>query len=163
MGNYTQATNQVSKPFSAPNKAEIDGSVYHLAKKCVEHFFQKRLQLILENLEGDVCMADNMLVFETDEENHNANLLKIWERCHTFERDNNIVHGVGTLSWPKEGLEADPEKVKTIQNLTRPSDVKSFLSFADRSRYLSRFLLTLADVLLPLRSLTTRGMSCCRD
>ena len=45
--------------------------------------FQKRINLILEGLEGVVCQIDDILVFGKDQEEHQRRLAKVLERLES--------------------------------------------------------------------------------
>jgi len=57
----------------------------------------------------------------------------------------------------KDGLSADPLKIKAIQDMPRPDSKKAVERFLDCLQYLSHFLPQLAQVAAPLRQLTEQS------
>ena len=51
----------------------------------------------------------------------------------------------------KDGLKLDPSKIKAIQKMSRPSDVKGVQRVVGLANYLTCFLENLADICEPLR------------
>ena len=44
---------------------------------CAPELFQKRMNTILEGLEGMVCLMDNVLIFGSNQDEHNTRLMAI--------------------------------------------------------------------------------------
>ena len=55
------------------------------------------------------------------------------------------------------GIKPDPEKVKTIQNLSVPTTVESVRSFIGMCSYCRRFVLRFAKIAKPLTELTKKN------
>ena len=53
----------------------------------------------------------------------------------------------------KDGLKTDPEKIKAVQEMPRPTS-KKLLGLLGFVNYLSKFLLKLSEVVQPLRVMT---------
>jgi len=56
----------------------------------------------------------------------------------------------------KDGLKPDPEKVKAVQEMPRPTSKKELLSLLGFVNYLSKFLPRLSEVAQPLREMTAK-------
>jgi len=56
----------------------------------------------------------------------------------------------------KEGLQPDPEKVKAVQEMPKPTSRKELLSLLGFVNYLSKFLPRLSEVAQPLREMTSK-------
>ena len=54
------------------------------------------------------------------------------------------------------GVKADPSKVDTINNLTKPTDVQGVRRILGKTNYLAKFLPKLSDVSAPSRELTRK-------
>ena len=85
---------------------------------------------------------------------HGVRLKK--EKC-TFSRSEIKFYG---QIFSKNGVKADPAKIKAIIDINKPegvSDVKSLLGMA---QYVSRYIPDYATITAPLRLLTKKDMSC---
>ena len=56
----------------------------------------------------------------------------------------------------KDGLKPDPEKVRAMQEMTKPTSKKELLSLLRFVNYLSKFLPRLSEVAQPLREMTAK-------
>ena len=54
----------------------------------------------------------------------------------------------------KDGLKSNPEKIKTVQEMPRPTSKKELLGLLGFVHYLSKFLPKLSEVVQPLRVMT---------
>lgn len=133
--------------------------------------FQRRLNNALENLKGVLPIHDDILIYgegTTEEEalqDHDRNLLQLMQRC----KEKNIklnkekvklrskeVPFMGHVI-TSEGLKADPEKIRAVQEMPTPTDVAGVRRFIGFTNYLSKFLPRLSDVCAPLRQLTVQN------
>ena len=105
---------------------------------------------------GEGSTEDEALV------DHDRNLRSLMQRC----RERNVklnkakvklrcgeVPFLGHLI-TKDGLKADPAKVRAVLEMPTPTDVASVRRFIGFTNYLSKFLPRLSDVCEPLRKLT---------
>lgn len=125
----------------------------------------------MENLKGVLPIHDNILIYgegTTEEEalqDHDRNLLQLMQRC----KEKNIklnkekvklrskeVPFMGHMI-TSEGLKADPEKIRAVQEMPTPTDVAGVRRFIGFTNYLSKFLPRLSDVCAPLRQLTVQN------
>ena len=108
-----------------------------------EHF-QRRMSEILSDLEGVVCMMDDVLVHGQTSEEHDKRLEKVLQRlqeagltlnkqkCHFSQTQ---VKFLGQII-DGDGVHPDPDKVRAIQEFYQPknvSDVRRFLGNASSS------------------------------
>ena len=134
--------------------------------------FQRKLDQQLEGLEGIYKVADDILITgrgtskEEAVKNHDANLLKLLERC----REKNLKLNreklqlkctetpfIGHVLTP-EGIKPDPGKVEAVLKMERPSDVAAVRRLVGLVNYLSKFLSKLSELCEPLRRLTHKGV-----
>ena len=128
--------------------------------------FQKRLCQALEGLPGVLCIADDIIIYGKDDQDHDENLERFLARCcekgiklkkeKLETRCSQIAfHGHILTS---EGLKIDPDKVRAIQEIVlrppRPQNPKDVQCLNGMVNYLSRFLPHLSDVMKPIRQLT---------
>ena len=130
--------------------------------------FQRRLNHALVGLKGVRTIHDDILVFgegSTEDEalvDHDRNLRLLMQRC----RERNVklnkakvklrcgeVPFLGHLI-TKDGLKADPAKVRAVLEMPTPTDVASVRRFIGFTNYLSKFLPRLSEICEPLRKLT---------
>ena len=128
----------------------------------------RRLNHALVGLKGVRTIHDDILVFgedSTEDEalvDHDRNLRSLMQKC----RERNVklnkakvklrcgeVPFLGHLI-TKDGLKADPAKVRAVLEMPTPTDVASVRRFIGFTNYLSKFLPRLSDVCEPLRKLT---------
>lgn len=130
--------------------------------------FQRKLMQALEGLPGVYVIADDILITgegdtqEKAKESHNENLKCFLQRCRQkdiklnaekFKLRRQSVPYIGHLL-TSEGLRIDPEKVRAIKDLPRPTDVKGVQRLVGMLNYLSKFCAHLSDDCEVLRQLT---------
>lgn len=118
----------------------------------------------MDNTEGVICLASDVLVYSRAPEEHNRNPKDFLWRCvqrGKCERTK-IGHGFMALAFQghiltDNGLMADHEKVKTIAKTPLPTDPKVISWLNETVSYLHRFLLILEDLLKSAKQLTHTG------
>jgi hypothetical protein len=132
--------------------------------------FQKRLMSVLDNLDGVICIADDMNVYGVGDtmaeayEDHDKNLHAILQRCEEvgmkvnldkcdFRKTEISFHGHLVTG---DGLKVDPAKVEAILKLQTPTSVEEVRRLNGTINYLSRFLPKLSAVMEPIRQLTRK-------
>ena len=107
----------------------------------------------LGGLTGVVSIADNIVVFDENEENHDWNLVNLMEwaernglvfnskKCHIKQ---SCVSFFGNIYTP-EGIKPDPDKVRDIRNMASPQSKEDVQRFLGMLMYLSQFIPQLAD------------------
>ena len=127
--------------------------------------FQRRQHQVLKGLPGVLTIHNDILLHEegdTYEEasrDHDAKLHKLMMHCREQKVKLNkdkmklrlaqVPYIVQLLT--SEGLKPDPEKVKAIIEMPKPSDVAGVRRFIGFVNYLSKFLPILSEVCEPLR------------
>ena len=136
--------------------------------KTASEEFQRRQNEVVEGLPGVHSVVDDILIYgegETEEyamKDHDRKFHALMERC----RERNLklnpdklklkrkeLRFVGHLI-SQDGLKPDPDKIKAVQDMSRPEDVTGVRSFLSFVTYLSRFLPKLSEISEPLRKLT---------
>ena len=129
--------------------------------------FQRRLNLALEGLQGVRAIADDILVYGVGDshadaiKDHDEKLLYLLQRCREAGLRLNLekmklrqteVKYMGHV-FTHEGLKADPDKIRAIQNMPAPVDRQGVQRILGLVNYLQRFSPNLAEVSAPLREL----------
>jgi hypothetical protein len=127
--------------------------------------FGKRLHENLEGLEGVLNIADDIIVYGSDD-NHDDRARKLLERCK--ERNIKLNKkkcqiGLSEISFQghligASGLKPDPDKVEAIVNMPAPADREGVERLRGTINYLSRFLPKLTTVFSPIAQLTHQGV-----
>ena len=123
--------------------------------------FQKRISQILENLKGVICLMDDILVFGTNQQEHDCRLEAVLGRLQeagvTLNKEKCLfskrrIKFLGHVI-DSHGISSDPDKVSAILNLKEPrnrTDIRSFLGMVNQQ---SKFVKELATLTEPLRAL----------
>ena len=132
-----------------------------------EHF-QRWMSDILSDLEGVVCMMDDVLVHGGTRKEHNQRLDNVlqWmsdvgmtlnrQKCHFSQSQ---VKFLGQII-NKDGIHPDNEKVRAIQEFKTPRNVGDIRRFLGMCNQLSKFAPNLADKTKPLRQLLNKRSQC---
>ena len=131
-----------------------------------EHY-QRQVHQVLDHQKGAVCIADDIIVFGKGTEQHdqhldqtlkrldNANITLNKQKCEFSKTEIPVVgHIVG-----KDGIKADPEKVRVIKELPEPTNITELRSFLGMVNQLGKFLPDLSNVAKPLCSLLSTKKS----
>ena len=132
--------------------------------------FQRRIDIALEGLPGQKAIADDILVFgagDTDEEalkDHDLNLQEVFNCCRQKGiklkaekiqfRQKQVSYMGHIIS--SEGLQADPNKLKAINEMPRPTDKEGVQRVLGMINYMQKFAPNLADLAKPLRELVKK-------
>ena len=127
--------------------------------------FQRKLDQNLQGLKGIYKVADDILITgrgttkDGAVKNHDANLLKLLERCqerNLKNREKLRLKCTDVLT--PEGIKPYSRKVEAVLKMERPSDVAAVRRLAGLVNYLSKFLSKLSELCEPLRRLTHKGV-----
>ena len=121
--------------------------------------FQYTIQKVLNGLAGVLNMADDIVVFGHDAQEHQDGLFKVMDRmleCGLTLSEEKWEFGLSSVKclghiFSAEGITADPEKVKAIVC----SELRGFLCLV---QYVDRYVPDLATVAAPLRELTKKSV-----
>ena len=128
-------------------------------------FFKSTIRDIIKDLNGVVNMADD-LVYSTDDDEHDRNLLALMEKCLEVGLTLNLnklkfkcknVPFFGNIITGK-GIKPDPSKVQAITNWPVPTCLKELQSLLGTVNFLNKFILQLSKLHLPLQSLCKKDI-----
>ena len=123
--------------------------------------FQRRINRILEGLDGVVCQMDDILVFGKDEEEHRERLVKGLKRLESAhvtlnpskcEFSKTRIKFLGHII-DRTGVRADPDKTKAIMSMEAPKSVTDLRRFLGLVNQLGKFSPNIAELTQPLREL----------
>ena len=132
--------------------------------------FECKLHEKLDGLPGVAVIRDDILVMghgdneEEANQNHDENLVRLLEQAPKANLRLNSskmnlrkseVRFMGHLI-SKDGLKPDPEKVRAVQEMPKPTSKKELLSLLGFVNYLSKFPPRLSEVAQPLREMTAK-------
>ena len=125
--------------------------------------FQRSMEKILDGLEGVVCMMDDVLVFGTDADEHWCRLRLVLERIQnsgmTLKKEK-CEFGVTEIKFLGhiiclEGVKLDPDKAKTIMDISPPTCKREAKRFLGMVNYLNKFSSKLAELCSPIYETTS--------
>ena len=126
--------------------------------------FQKRMNTLLSNMKGVLCLMDDVLVYGQDQREHDKRLEAVLQRVKaagmTLNSDKcevsktqlkflgHIVDG--------SGVQADPAKTEAIRQMSAPQNVPEVRRFIGMVNQLSKFIPNCANLLHPLTVLLSK-------
>ena len=128
-----------------------------------EHF-QRRMQAVLQGLEGVVCLMDDVLVHGRTQAEHDQRLTAVLEKLMesglTLNKDKCVfsqacVKFLGQVLTPS-GISSDPDKVSAVVQMRQPTNVSEVRRLLGMVNQLSKFVPNLADMTKPLRDLLSK-------
>ena len=126
-------------------------------------FFQKKMSSILADLNGVVCMIDDVLVYGSSYKEHDERLNKVLNRLQdagvTLNKEKcqfrkHCVQFLGQLI-DSQGVRPDLAKVEAIQQFKQPTNIKESHRFLGMANHLGKFTPNLAETTKALRDLLT--------
>ena len=123
--------------------------------------FQREMQVVLGELPGVVCQMDDILVFGSDKSEHDKRLCVTLEKlrragvtlnAEKCEFNRRTVKFLGHII-DREGIKADPDKIRAITSFDAPKNRKELRRFFGMINYLGKFTPTLATDSQRLRKL----------
>ena len=127
-------------------------------------YFQHQMTQILKDLNGVVCLMDDVLIFGKTQEEHDHRLLNVLQtmqsagmtlnktKCQFSQKH---VLFLGQLI-DGTGIKPDPAKVLAIQKMPTPKNISELRRFLGMVNHLSKFTPCLADKTKPLRDLLVK-------
>ena len=126
--------------------------------------FERLMEFVLRGLTGSTCLVylDDIIVLGTCFEDHIAKLTDVFERlrqaglklsckkCQLFQKEAKYLGHIVS----ENGVETDPEKIKSIKEWPIPSNKKQLKSFLGLCAYYRRFIEGFSSIAKPLYSLT---------
>ena len=132
-----------------------------MGSKVASDIFQRMLDSVYIGLPGVTGIADDMVIFGRDEEEHDRNLILFLETT----RKNGLVLNKRKLQFKKEevsffghrwnstGISPDPKKTESILRMEFPPDKETMHSFLGLVNFLNRYTPRLVELCSPLRKL----------
>ena len=132
-----------------------------MGSKVASDIFQRMLDSVYIDLPGVTGIADDMVIFGRNEEEHDRNLILFLETT----RKNGLVLNKRKLQFKKEevsffghrwnstGISPDPKKTESILKMQFPPDKETMHSFLGLVNFLNRYTPRLAELCSPLRKL----------
>ena len=123
--------------------------------------FEMIIKDMIKGLPGVVNIADDLLIFGSNIEEHDRNLLAVLERCKEIGLTSNpkkfkfkckMLPFFGNVVSDK-GILPDPKKVQSIKDWPSPKSPKELQSFLGTVNYLSKFIPELSSLRNPLQGL----------
>ncbi|CAB4000247.1 retrotransposon-like family member retr-1 [Paramuricea clavata] len=128
--------------------------------------FQKRISQHLDDLEGVATEIDDILIWGSDEQEHDARLEATLQRCEEINLALNVdkcKFNVNEVSYcghnfTKDGVKPDESKIKAIQDMPTPSSKKEIERLLGTVNYLAKFVPNLATITAPIRELLKKDI-----
>ena len=128
--------------------------------------FQRVMSQMVEDIEGSEAIMDDIVVWGKDQAEHDMRLKQVMDKAKACGlkfnkgkckfRQNQISYVGHVLSG--EGLKADPEKIRAVQDMKRPQSQRELMTFLGFIQYLKKFMPNMADISAPLRKLTEKDV-----
>ena len=121
---------------------------------------------LFSDVEGVKVIVDDILVWDKDDEEHDARLEQVLRRAREVNLKFNAkkceikqeVPYVGHVL-SKDGLKADPEKIRAIKKIKPPENAKELKTFLGFIQYLGKFMPNMATASAPLRELLEKNVA----
>ena len=124
--------------------------------------FQRKLNEALYDLKGVTCVADDIIVYGRNMQEHDDNLGKFLTRCNergiklnkekTKLRVDHITFMGHKIT--RNGLEIDPQKIAAITKFQAPENVSQLRTFLGMVNFIAKFVPKLSDIIIyPLHNL----------
>ena len=128
--------------------------------------FQRVMSQMVEDIDGSEAIMDDIVVWGKDQAEHDMRLKQVMDKAKACGlkfnkgkckfRRNQISYVGHVLSG--EGLKADPEKIRAVQDMKRPQSQRELMTFLGFIQYLKKFMPNMADISAPLRKLTEKDV-----
>ena len=134
--------------------------------KSAPEVFQNHMPELFSDVEGVKVIVDDILVWDKDDEEHDARLEQVLRRAREVNLKFNAkkceikqeVPYVGHVL-SKDGLKADPEKIRAIKKIKPPENAKELKTFLGFIQYLGKFMPNMATASAPLRELLEKNVA----
>lgn len=128
--------------------------------------FQRKNMQMFGDIEGVYMIADDMIIAGKDEIEHDQILKKVMDRAN----DKNVKFNPDKLQFKvkevkymggiigSDGLKADPEKIRAINDMPVPEDKKGIERLLGTINFLSPFIPNMSELTAPLRELLKKDI-----
>ena len=133
--------------------------------KMSQDMFQLRMDAILEQCPGVIGIHDDMVIFEVDQQDHDANLINLLNICQEglvlnskkleLRRERVTFFGA---EYSAQGMHPDPKKVQGITEMIAPTDKQQLQSFLGMVNYMGTFIPNLSNHTEPLRAMLKKDV-----
>lgn len=168
-GYYQLELDPESRPFTAftTDRGQFQMKRLAMGMKISPSAFSRLMTVAMSGLNYDSCFIylDDLIVFGNSLQNHNKNLVKVFERlrqvnlklnpskCEFLKKE--ILYLGHVIS--SEGISPDPEKIRAIFDYPVPKnsdETKRFVAFAN---YYRKFIKNFAQIAQPLNNLSRKN------
>ena len=133
---------------------------------CAAEIFQNAIREALCGLKGVLNISDDILIYGTDDNDHDANLENALQRLREcdlmlnkkkciFKKKSLVFQG---YVFSEQGISPNPAKVTTIKEFNTPKDASEIRSLLGMTNFCCRFIKNYATLTQPLRELTKKGV-----
>ena len=131
-----------------------------------QDIFQSKLDAIFIDMEGVTRIADDMVIAERNEKEHDRNFLAFMEKCMS----NNLTLNAKKIQfkqpqlsfyghcWLKKGILLDPKKIAALDHKEFPQDKETMRSLPGMVNYLNRYSAKCAHNCALLSALTHQAV-----
>ena len=127
-----------------------------------QDIFQSKLDSIFIGMEGVTGIADDTVIANRDEMEHDKNFLAFMEKCMSnnltlnsekiqFKQSQVSFYG---HCWSKHRISPDPKKIQALDHMEFPLDKETMRSFLGMINYLNRYSALSTHLTAPLSTLT---------
>jgi len=128
--------------------------------------FQKRMTKYFGDIEGIQIYFDDVLICANSRDEHDQIMMKVLDRARRLNIKFNpkkvqfAVKQVKYLGFifNKQGVIPDPERIKTIKELSAPTNKKQLQYFVDMINYLRAFIPNLSEIITPFSELLKKNI-----
>ena len=129
--------------------------------KSAPEVYQRRMEQVFEGIQGVKVIMDDIIMYGSNKEEHDTRLRNVLERardnnlrlkkskCH-IEQEEVKFHG---HVFTRDGLKTDPEKVRAVVDMPRPTDKAGVQRLLGMVNYVGKFIPNMSDLTSPLRQL----------
>ena len=134
--------------------------------KSAQEVSQKRKSQHFDDLEGVATDIDDILIWGSDEREHDRRLEATLQKCEEINltlNEQKCKFNVKQVSYcghkfTKDGVKPDDSKIKAIQDMPAPSSKKDVERLLGTVNYLAKFVPNLASITAPIRELLKKDI-----
>ena len=135
--------------------------------KSAPEVYQRTISEMVENIDGCEAIVDDICIWGENLKQHDERLRKVLDKCREYDlrlnfdkcefRKDSITYVGHQLT--SEGVKPDPEKIRAVNQMKRPENVKELQSFMGFIQYLGKFIQNMSQISAPLRVLLEKATS----